>query len=195
MNKVISSFILLAIAIGVKANTLANDTICYHYYASDSSVDGQCVADMFDEILVLVRNGSTTKCLYYGPSIEFDDSPEPFLPGFITLEATDLSMSDGRICFRLNPTGRKYFSQPVELWLHTESEILDAGYRLWLQAPEFFWLDVMCEGTYNDEQISISNKTLRPEETKVFYKEPIGLARSVYKRDLITTEDELQNLQ
>ncbi|MDE6647016.1 MAG: hypothetical protein K2K03_04150, partial [Prevotella sp.] len=81
MNKVISSFILLAIAIGVKANTLANDTVCYHYYASDSSVDGQRVADMFDEILVLVRNGSTTKCLYYGPSIEFDDSPEPFLPG------------------------------------------------------------------------------------------------------------------
>lgn len=193
MNKVIASFILLAIAIGVKANTLANDTVCYHYYAANSSVDGKRVSDMFDEILLLVRNGSTTKCLYYGPSVEFDNSPEPFLPGFITLEATDLTMNDGRICFRLNPTGRKYFSQPVELQLHTEREILDAGYHLWLQAPVFFWLDVMCEGTYNDEQISISNKTLRPEETKVFYKEPISLARSVYKRDLITTEDELQN--
>lgn len=133
MNKVIVSFILLAIAIGVKANTLVNDTLCYHYYASDSSVDGQRVPDMFDEILVLVRNGSTAKCLYYGPSIEFDNSPEPFLPGFITLEATDLSMNDGRICFRLNPTGRKYFSQPVELQLHTENEILAIAYGYKLQ--------------------------------------------------------------
>lgn len=148
---------------------------------------------MFDEILVLVRSGNETTCMYYGPSIEFDDSPEPFLPGFIMLGATDFVMGDGKISFKLNPAGRRYYSQPVELNLLTDEDVISSGYKLWIQAPEFFWMEVTFEGTYDNDSVSICNKTLRPEETKIFYKEPLRDVMKGYKRSLIDAESEREN--
>lgn len=196
MNKIVLFFFFISFVVNPifgRALLQGNDTICYHYYADSERSNGVRIPCMYDEILVVINNGNGTECMYYGPSLEFDDSPEPFLPGFITLDATDFLMKNGKVSFKLNPTGRNYYSQPIELNLRTDEDIQNAGYRLWLQFPEFFWMDVMFEGVYDNNTISIRNKTLYPEKMKVFHKEPLHDTMNTYKRNLIEAELEREN--
>ncbi len=188
MSRVILFFLLFKVnyVFGNSVFSQSADTLIYHYHA-------EATPSMFDEILVLVKTDNGTKCMYYGPSIEFDDSPEPFLPGFIMLEATNFIMDEGNISFKLNSTGRGYYSQPVELRFREDEDIISSGYKLWIQAPEFFWREVTFEGIYDNSTISIFNKTLRPKEMKVFYRESLRETMNSYKRDLIDAELEKEN--
>ena len=186
-------FFILALLFTVNRPAMAStpDTLYFHYYASD--IDGVRNFDMEDRIIVIVKDDNKYKCFYYGTSDDFEEAREGYLPGFISLEATNLSFSGGEISFHLNSTNHNFYSQPVEIGLHTDEDIIAAGYKLWFQPSENCWRDVTLHGTYTQDSIVIYNETV-PYATGsiVFHKEPIERIKS-YSRELISPDLEREN--
>ena len=186
-------FFILAMLFTTNRPIMAStpDTLYFHHYASD--IDGVKTFDMEDRIIVIVIDDNKYKCFYYGTSDDFEEVREGYLPGFISVEATNLSFSGGEISFHLNSTNRNFYSQPVEIGLHTDEDITAAGYKLWLQASENCWRDVILHGTYTQDSIVIYNETFPyVSGSIVFYREPIERIKS-YNRDLINPDLEREN--
>ena len=108
---------------------LPNDTT--YYYNSE----GNCPS-IDDEVLMIVSEGSEKVCFFYGTSDEFTDDPrEGFLPGFIVLKATSLSMENGKFTCVLNSTNHKYANSPINIGI---TEEIPNGYKPWTQINEYF---------------------------------------------------------
>lgn len=186
-------FIILALLFSANRPIMAStpDTLYFHYYAS--GMDGVKKIDMEDKIIVIVKDKHRYKCFFYGTSDDFEEAREGYLPGFISIEATNLSFSGGEISFHLNSTNHNFYSQPVEIGLHTDENIIAAGYRLWLQPSENCWCDVTLRGTYTQDSIVIYNETFPYiNDSIVFYKEPMERIKS-YNRNLISPDLEREN--
>jgi hypothetical protein len=190
--KSLLNIILLCICINVNAQQDSN-TQYYYYFDDTKTINGKNQPNMCDEVIVMTFSEDATKCYFYGTSDEFMDSREGFLPGFITLEATNVMMENGRISLTFNSTNHNFYSQPIELFLHTDKDIKSAGYRLWLQAAINCWMKIDMEGTYDNSTLLLTNKTIAPNKTKVFRKVSKDFVTSTYKRTLITKEDESAN--
>ena len=189
MKKAFLSLLLLGLCISLAAQS--NDTICYHYYANNSTDQSTRQADMYDVILLFVNNGK--ECYYYGNTDDFMHSREGCLAGFITLKAENLFMENGKISITLNSEDLDFYSEPIELGLHNKSDILKAGYHHWLQAPVDGWAKAKLEGTFTDSTMTLVNETFDPYDSLIFYKESYEYVKSIYKRNLITKEDERDN--
>lgn len=186
-------FFILALLFTVNRPAMAStpDTLYFHYYASD--IDGVRNFDMEDRIIVIVKDDNKYKCFYYGTSDDFEEAREGYLPGFISVEATNLSFSGGEISFHLNSINHNFYSQPVEIGLHTDENIIAAGYKLWFQPSENCWRDVTLHGTYTQDSIVIYNETVPyANGSIVFHKEPVERIKS-YSRELISPDLEREN--
>lgn len=191
--KYLFNILLLCLCINAKAQQ-SDKTEYYYYYGNKQMVNGKNIPSMDDEIIMIVYSQNTTKCYYYGTSDEFMDAREGFLPGFITLEATNTVVKDGNISLRFNSTDHDFYSQPIEPFLHTEKEIKSAGYRLWRQASMNAWAQIVMEGRFNSgSTLSLKNITFYPNDTKVFRRVSKAFVTSTYKRSLITTDLEREN--
>lgn len=190
--KFLLNILLLCICINVNAQQDSN-TLYYYYFDDTKTINGKNQPNMCDEVIMITFSQNATKCYYYGTSDEFIDSRDGFLPGFITLEATNVMMKNGKISLTLNSTNHDFYSQPIELFLHTDKDIKSAGYRLWLQAAINCWMKIDMEGTYDNSTLSLTNKTIAPTKRKVFHKVSKDFVTSTYKRSLITKEDERAN--
>lgn len=185
------NILLLCLCINAKAQT-SNKTEYYYYFHNTQKVNGKNIPDMEDEIIMIVYSQNTTKCYFYGTSDEFDEAREGYLPGFITLEATNAVVKDGNISLRFNSTDHNFYSQPIEPFLHTDQEIKSAGYRLWLQGLSDS--QIVMEGRFNsDSTLSLRNITFYPNDTKVFRRVTKAFVTSTYKRSLITPDLERAN--
>lgn len=185
-------FLVLALLFTANKSIIAStpDTLFFHHYASN--INGVKNFDMEDKIIVIVKDGYKYKCFYYGTSDDFEEAREGYLPGFISVEATNLSVSEGKISFHLNSTNHNFYSQPVEVGLYTDENIIASGYKLWLQASSNCWRDVLFCGTYTQDSIIIHNKTFPYNDSMVFYKEPMARIKS-YNRNLISSDLEREN--
>ena len=191
--KYVYNILLLCLCINVKAQT-SDKTEYYYYFHNTQKVNGKNIPDKEDEIIMIVYSQNTTKCYFYGTSDEFDEAREGYLPGFITLEATNAVVKNGNISLRFNSTDHDFYSQPIEPFLHTDKEIKSAGYRLWLQSPINAWTQIVMEGRFNsDSTLSLRNITFYPNDTKVFRRVTKAFVTSTYKRSLITTYLEREN--
>lgn len=186
-------FFILALLYTINSPITAStpDTLFFHHYASD--IDGVKNFDMEDKIIVIVKDDYESKCFYYGTSDDFDEAREGYFPGFITLEANDLSIKGKKISFRLNSTDYNFYSQPIEIGFHTEAEIEKAGYKRWFIPSFNCWKDVHMEGTISKDSIIIENKTLPFNGPAVFYRERMEKIKSEYRRDLIDPKYERKN--
>ena len=147
---------------------LPSDTTYYYYH--DASLDKvlESKTSFDDEVLMIVSEGNTKSCYFYGCSNEFSDDPaEGVTPGFIVLKATSWSMENGKFSCVLNSTNHKYTNRPVNAGVVEE---IPNGYNPWLQINDYFWSQIELVGTYNSKKIELVNKTLYPEEKKVFRK-------------------------
>lgn len=163
---------------------LPNDTT--YYYNSE----GNCPS-IDDEVLMIVSEGSEKVCFFYGTSDEFTDDPrEGFLPGFIVLKATSLSMENGKFTCVLNSTNHKYTNSPINIGI---TEEIPNGYKPWTQINEYFWNQIEFIGTYDNEKIELVNKTFYPEEKRVFYKKSLPSIKTLYNKSLLSDSEAESN--
>lgn len=191
MKKILFLVLLLPFVLQVYAQQ--KDTICYHYYANNHVENGIRQPDMEDVILVFVYNGTSTSCYYYGTSDAFCDTREGWLPGFVTLKATNLVISKDKFSFTLDANGIYFYSQPVELDLQNRADILKTGYHSWVQAAANCWNKTLIEGNFSSDSLTLVNKTFLPDFPMTFHKETFEYVKSVYKKDLISSKDEYEN--
>ena len=163
---------------------LPSDTTYYYYH--DASFDKvlESNTSINDEVLMIVSERNAKSCYFYGTSDEFSDDPsEGVLPGFIVLKATSLSMENGKFSCVLNSTNHKYVNRPVNAGVIEE---IPNGYNSWLQIDDYFWSQIELVGTYNSKKIELINKTLYPEEKKVFRKISSSEIKALYNKDLLS---------
>lgn len=166
---------------------LPSDTTYYYYH--DASLDKvlESNTSIDDEVLMIVSDENKKTCFFYGTSDEFSDDPrEGFFPGFIVLKATSLSMEKGKFSCVLNSTNHKYTNRPVNAGVVEE---IPNGYNPWLQINDYFWSQIELVGTYNSKKIELINKTLYPEEKKVFRKISSSEIKALYNKDLLSDAD------
>ena len=163
---------------------LPSDTTYYYYH--DASFDKilESKTSFNDEVLMIVSEGNAKSCYFYGCSNEFSDDPaEGVTPGFIVLKATSWSMEKGKFTCVLNSTNHKYVNRPVNAGVVEE---IPNGYNPWLQINDYFWSQIELVGTYNSKKIELINKTLYPEEKKVFRKISSSEIKALYNKDLLS---------
>ena len=172
---------------------LPSDTTYYYYH--DASLDKVLESNTFidDEVLMIVSDENKKTCFFYGTSDEFSDDPrEGFFPGFIVLKATSLSMENGKFSCVLNSTNHKYVNRPVNAGVIEE---IPNGYNSWLQIDDYLWSQIELVGTYNSKKIELINKTLYPEEKKVFRKISSSEIKALYNKDLMSEAEAEANSQ
>ena len=172
---------------------LPSDTTYYYYH--DASLDKvlESKTSFDDEVLMIVSEGNTKSCYFYGCSNEFSDDPaEGVTPGFIVLKATSWSMEKGKFTCVLNSTNHKYTNRPVNAGVVEE---IPNGYNPWLQINDYFWSQIELVGTYNSKKIELVNKTLYPEEKKVFRKISSSEIKTLYNKDLLSEAEAEANSQ
>ena len=166
---------------------LPSDTTYYYYH--DASLDKvlESNTSIDDEVLMIVSEENAKSCYFYGTSDEFSDYPrEGFFPGFIVLKATSWSMENGKFSCVLNSTNHKYTNRPVNAGVVEE---IPNGYNPWLQINDYFWSQIELVGTYNSKKIELINKTLYPEEKKVFRKISSSEIKALYNKNLLSDAD------
>lgn len=190
MKKYVLSILSIFICVSCMAG-LPSDTTYYYYHDNtfDSMIEKDASID--DEVIMIVSEGNKKSCFFYGTSDEFSDDPrEGFLPGFIVVKATSLSMENGKFTCVLNSTNRKYANRPIDIGLDEE---IPNGYKPWLQFNDYFWNQIELVGTFDSEKIELVNKTFYPEDKKVFRKKSSSSIKALYNKNLLSDSEAESN--
>ncbi len=73
---------------------------------------------------------------FWGTSDEFDSGREGYRPGAIVLQMKDLKISNDTISFTLDSRGQIFFSNAIDVDIHSCEEALKKGYRVWIETPD-----------------------------------------------------------
>lgn len=190
MKKYVLSILSIFICVSCMAG-LPSDTTYYYYHDNtfDSMIEKDASID--DEVIMIVSEGNKKNCFFYGTSDEFSDDPrEGFLPGFIVVKATSLSMENGKFTCVLNSTNRKYANRPIDIGLDEE---IPNGYKPWLQFNDYFWNQIELVGTFDSEKIELVNKTFYPKDKKVFRKKSSSSIKALYNKNLLSDSEAESN--
>ncbi len=174
-------------------NLQSCDTLCYHYYFNSELDKQNKTPHMLDEVLVFVRCENQVKCYYYGPSTEFDDSSEMFLPGFTVLLAENTKLTEASVSFCLDSNNKHFYSRQIELGNVNEKSIDLNGYYRWVQPEDEFWKRIRFEGSLDGNKMTLRNTYFGYMNSKVFYLEKYNDVKKKYSRWLISDEDERAN--
>ncbi|MCD8237076.1 MAG: hypothetical protein LUD00_10605 [Prevotellaceae bacterium] len=124
----------------------------YYYRTSDLN------ARYEDNIIELRYDGEKpVDGFFWGTSDEFDCGREDYRPGAIVLQMKDLKISNDTISFTLDSRGQIFFSNAIDVNIHSCEEAQEKGSRLWLQNPGWmpFRDTVRYKGIIHDDTIGI----------------------------------------
>lgn len=172
------------------------DTVCYR--SSCSGMDeGNRTPSFADEILIFVTSGHDSRCYYYGSSAAFNDSPDVPFPGFLTLQAQDVHISGNSVSFVLDSNGQHFYSQPVEIGLRGDADIMSAGYQRWVQPEDEFWHQAKFTGKLKGDSLVLNNSFIdsafNSSRPLVFVKEDYQQVKRHYLRSLVSAKDVKEN--
>lgn len=128
----------------------------YYYYKYELDEHSR----MDDNIIELCYDGdSVVKGYFWGTSDEFDEAREGYYPGFIVLPMEDLKVCTDSIFFVLDSRGKDYFSNCIDVSIHSCEEAKEKGYHPWLQDYDFFYDSVSYKGTIDKDTIILIDKS------------------------------------
>jgi hypothetical protein len=89
-------------------------------------------ADLIENhyIKLFIRSGSLTG-KYYGPTDEFDEAREEYLPGFFVTDLFDLEIQGDSIKFVILCSDDDFFTKPIDLKIQNSDEARNQGYTKW----------------------------------------------------------------
>ena len=102
-------FLMLYLLIGSACFAFEADSIVYYHYAYVKPVPQPAE----DEIIALRYYQKAIDLVFWGPTDEFDDAREGYLPGFFVLSGENLVLKEDTLSFTLSIKGEKVFERPV----------------------------------------------------------------------------------
>ncbi len=152
---------LFCFSLTIHANTgrlvTESDSTVYYHYIDDSNPN-----PMNDNIIELKYKDNTIEGYFWGNSDEFSVAREGYLPGFFILKMKDVKVNNDSIFFVLDSNNESYFSNPIDISIHSSKEAIKRGYHLWLQNFSFFYDRIGYKGTISHDTMMLLDKTKYP---------------------------------
>ena len=135
---------LLCFSLTMQAGTerMVNDSTAYYLYIDDTDSN-----PMNDNMIELRYKGNSIEGYFWGNSDEFSEAREGYLPGFFVLKMKDVKVKNDSIFFVLDSNNESYFSNLIDISIHSSKEAIKKGYHLWLQNFSFFYDHIGYKGT------------------------------------------------
>jgi hypothetical protein len=146
----------LTIQAGTGKNVKESDSTVYYLYIDESDPN-----PMNDNIIELKYKGNTIEGYFWGNSDEFSEAREGYLPGFFVLKMKNVKVKNDSIFFVLNSKNESYFSNSIDISIHTSKAAIKRGYHLWRQNFSFFYDSIGYKGTISHDGMML-NKTKYP---------------------------------
>ena len=74
----------------------------------------------------------------------------------------DVKVNNDSIFFVLDSNNESYFSNPIDISIHSSKEAIKRGYHLWLQNFSFFYDRIGYKGTISHDTMMLLDKTKYP---------------------------------
>ena len=102
-----------------------------YYYRTNNNIS-------FEDNIIELRydEGKLVDGYFWGTSDEFDSGREGYRPGATVLQMKDLKIKDDTISFMLDSQGQIFFSNAIDVDIHSCEEALKKGYRVWIETPD-----------------------------------------------------------
>ena len=135
---------------------MVNDSTVYYLYIDETDPN-----PMNDNIIELRYKGNAIEGYFWGNSDDYSEAREGYLPGFFILKMKDVKVKNDSIFFVLDSNNESYFSNPIDISIHSSKEAIKRGYHLWRQNFSFFYDRIGYKGTISHDGMML-NKTKYP---------------------------------
>ncbi|MCM1347458.1 MAG: hypothetical protein NC206_10300 [Bacteroides sp.] len=160
----------------------------YYYYELQNT-------RMDDNIIEIRYDGdSVVEGYFWGTSDEFDEAREGYYPGFIVLPMKELKIRTDSIFFALDSRGKDYFSNYIDVSIHSCEEAKENGYHPWLQYYSYFYDSVSYKCAIVNDTIILNNNDkskYRYNGIKKFVKTDLEDIKKINRS--LGKEEEIQN--
>lgn len=150
--KILFCSFLFFVSSSTVAQTIDSDSVVYYLY--DHVKENQGSGNAWeDRIIELVYRGDSVSGCMWGTSDEFQGAREGYYPGHYVIGLKDVRICGDSIFFILDSRGERFFSNPVDVDIHTSAEAKERGWHDWTQDPRSAYAVVPCRGYISGDTI------------------------------------------